>query len=132
MTKLLKPLSETSLRKKVSLVSHLLYEETLFLALSLHCYNVSFSCLITECSVDMLDQRVADLSSVLDKLRSVSTKDQDLSKSTNKASSSDWKVCFFFVSCSAGERLLLLICFFNFENRVVIMLANYFFFLACR
>lgn len=55
-----------------------------------------FSCLITECSVDMLDQRVADLSSVLDKLRSVSTKDQDLSKSTNKASSSDWKVCFFF------------------------------------
>ncbi|CAG7882389.1 unnamed protein product [Brassica rapa] len=45
-----------------------------------------------ECSVDMLDQRVADLSSVLDKLRSVSTKDQDLSKSTNEASSSDWKV----------------------------------------
>ncbi|KAL0855110.1 hypothetical protein Bca101_060262 [Brassica carinata] len=46
-----------------------------------------------ECSVDMLDQRVSDLSSILEKLRSVSTKDQDLSKSTNQASSGgDWKV----------------------------------------
>ncbi|CAH2054014.1 unnamed protein product, partial [Thlaspi arvense] len=45
-----------------------------------------------ECDVDVLDQRVADLSSILDKLRSVSTKDQKLSKSSNEASYGDWKV----------------------------------------
>lgn len=38
------------------------------------------------------------------------------------------KYVFFSGFCSVGERLLLLICFFNFENRVVIMLANYFVF----
>ncbi|CAH8348842.1 unnamed protein product [Eruca vesicaria subsp. sativa] len=45
-----------------------------------------------ECNVDILDKRVADLSSILEKLRSVSTEDQDLSRSTNEASSGDWKV----------------------------------------
>ncbi|XP_013639028.1 PREDICTED: uncharacterized protein LOC106344165 isoform X1 [Brassica oleracea var. oleracea] len=42
-----------------------------------------------ECTVDVLDQRVADLSSILEKLRSASAKDQDLS---NEASTGDWKV----------------------------------------
>jgi uncharacterized small protein (DUF1192 family) len=46
-----------------------------------------------ECSVDILDQRVAALSSTIEKLRSVSTKDQDLSKSSTEASYGDWK-CF--------------------------------------
>ncbi|KAJ0263833.1 Polyketide cyclase/dehydrase and lipid transport superfamily protein [Hirschfeldia incana] len=45
-----------------------------------------------ECTVDVLDQRVAALSSILEKLRSASTKDQDLSQSTNEASPGDWKV----------------------------------------
>ncbi|CAG7877848.1 unnamed protein product [Brassica rapa] len=45
-----------------------------------------------ECSVDVLDQRVSDLSSILEKLRSASAKDQDLSQSTNEASRGDWKV----------------------------------------
>ncbi|KAL0743895.1 hypothetical protein Bca4012_085408 [Brassica carinata] len=46
-----------------------------------------------ECTVDVLDQRVSDLSSILEKLRSASTKDQDLSQSTNEATShGDWKV----------------------------------------
>ncbi|KAF8046033.1 hypothetical protein N665_4090s0002 [Sinapis alba] len=45
-----------------------------------------------ECTVDVLDQRVSDLSSILEKLRSASTKDQDLSQSTNEASHGDWKV----------------------------------------
>jgi uncharacterized small protein (DUF1192 family) len=45
-----------------------------------------------ECSVDILDQRVAALSSTIEKLRSVSTKDQDLSKSSTEASYGDWKV----------------------------------------
>lgn len=52
----------------------------------------------TECSVDILDQRVAALSSTIEKLRSVSTKDHDSSKSNNEASYGDWKVCFFFGS----------------------------------
>jgi uncharacterized small protein (DUF1192 family) len=51
-----------------------------------------------ECSVDILDQRVAALSSTIEKLRSVSTKDQDLSKSSTEASYGDWKVCFSFGS----------------------------------
>ncbi|KAF2556862.1 hypothetical protein F2Q68_00017918 [Brassica cretica] len=42
-----------------------------------------------ECTVDVLDQRVSDLSSILEKLRSASQKDQDLS---NEASTGDWKV----------------------------------------
>ncbi|KAF8088871.1 hypothetical protein N665_0528s0029 [Sinapis alba] len=45
-----------------------------------------------ECTVDVLDQRVSDLSSILERLRSASTKDQDLSQSTNEASHGDWKV----------------------------------------
>lgn len=46
-----------------------------------------------ECNVDILDQKVAGLSSILEKLRSVSTKDQSLSKSTKQASpGGDWKV----------------------------------------
>ncbi|ESQ48871.1 hypothetical protein EUTSA_v10020420mg [Eutrema salsugineum] len=46
-----------------------------------------------ECDVDILDQRVADLSSILEKLRSVSTKDQEPSKSSNEEGSyGDWKV----------------------------------------
>ncbi|CAH8260136.1 unnamed protein product [Arabidopsis lyrata] len=45
-----------------------------------------------ECSVDILDQRVAALSSTIEKLRSVSTKDHDSSKSNNEASYGDWKV----------------------------------------
>ncbi|KAH0927458.1 LOW QUALITY PROTEIN: hypothetical protein HID58_019714, partial [Brassica napus] len=45
-----------------------------------------------ECSVYVLDQRVSDLSSILEKLRSASAKDQDLSQSTNEASRGDWKV----------------------------------------
>ncbi|KAF3550707.1 hypothetical protein DY000_02003976 [Brassica cretica] len=45
-----------------------------------------------ECSVDVLDQRVAGLSSILEKLRSVSAKDQDLSNPTKEASCGDWKV----------------------------------------
>lgn len=53
--------------------------------------------------MDVLDQRVADLSSILEKLRSASAKDQDLS---NEASTGDWKVCFYL---------------FNFENRTVLM-----------
>lgn len=52
----------------------------------------------SDCNVDKLDQRVADLSSTIEKLRSVSTKDQDLSKSSNDASYGDWKVCFFLGS----------------------------------
>lgn len=80
--------------KKVLLVPDLLYKETLLVALTLHCCNV-FSSLITECNVDILDQKVAGLSSILEKLRSVSTKDQSLSKSTKQASpGGDWKVCF--------------------------------------
>ncbi|CAN8259709.1 unnamed protein product [Cochlearia groenlandica] len=42
-----------------------------------------------ECSVDVLDQRVANLCGILDKLRSVSTNDQDSSK---EASYATWKV----------------------------------------
>ncbi|CAA7016139.1 unnamed protein product [Microthlaspi erraticum] len=45
-----------------------------------------------ECNVDILDQKVAGLSTILEKLRSVSTKDQDLSKSSNETSYGDWKV----------------------------------------
>ncbi|KAJ4893396.1 Polyketide cyclase/dehydrase and lipid transport superfamily protein [Raphanus sativus] len=45
-----------------------------------------------ECAVDVLDQRVSDLSSIFEKLRSASTKDQDLSQLTNEASHGDWKV----------------------------------------
>uniref|UniRef100_A0A1J3D4T0 START domain-containing protein n=1 Tax=Noccaea caerulescens TaxID=107243 RepID=A0A1J3D4T0_NOCCA len=48
--------------------------------------------LIEECNVDILDKKVADLSKILEKLRSVSTKDQDLSKSSNETSYGDWKV----------------------------------------
>uniref|UniRef100_M4F169 START domain-containing protein n=1 Tax=Brassica campestris TaxID=3711 RepID=M4F169_BRACM len=48
--------------------------------------------LYQECTVDVLDQRVSDLSSILEKLRSASAKDQDLSQSTNEASRGDWKV----------------------------------------
>jgi hypothetical protein len=51
-----------------------------------------FFYVFTECSVDILDQRVAALSSTIEKLRSVSTKDQDLSKSSTEASYGDWKV----------------------------------------
>lgn len=57
-----------------------------------------FFYVFTECSVDILDQRVAALSSTIEKLRSVSTKDQDLSKSSTEASYGDWKVCFSFGS----------------------------------
>ncbi|CAN6810200.1 unnamed protein product [Brassica oleracea] len=45
-----------------------------------------------ECNVDIFDQRVADLSSILEKLRSVSANDQHLSKPIKEASSGDWKV----------------------------------------
>ncbi|CAH8359873.1 unnamed protein product [Eruca vesicaria subsp. sativa] len=45
-----------------------------------------------ECTVNVLDQRVSDLSSILEKLRSASTKDQELSQSTNETSYADWKV----------------------------------------
>uniref|UniRef100_A0A1J3ITC8 START domain-containing protein n=1 Tax=Noccaea caerulescens TaxID=107243 RepID=A0A1J3ITC8_NOCCA len=48
--------------------------------------------LIEECNVDILDKKVADLSKILEKLRSVSSKDQDLSKSSNETSYGDWKV----------------------------------------
>ncbi|XP_023641703.1 uncharacterized protein LOC17893254 isoform X2 [Capsella rubella] len=48
--------------------------------------------LYEECNVDILDQRVAALSSAIEKLRSVSAKDQDLSKSSNEASYGDWKL----------------------------------------
>lgn len=47
--------------------------------------------------MDVLDQRVADLSSILEKLRSASAKDQDLSQSTNEASHGEWKVCFYLL-----------------------------------
>ncbi|XP_010486840.1 PREDICTED: uncharacterized protein LOC104764931 [Camelina sativa] len=45
-----------------------------------------------ECNVDILDQRVAALSSTIEKLRSVSKKDQELAKSSNDASYGDWKL----------------------------------------
>lgn len=45
--------------------------------------------------MDILDKKVADLSKILEKLRSVSTKGQDLSKSSNETSYGDWKVCCF-------------------------------------
>lgn len=45
--------------------------------------------------MDILDQRVTGLSTILEKLRSVSAKDQDSSKSTKQASpGGDWKVRF--------------------------------------
>ncbi|XP_019092438.1 PREDICTED: uncharacterized protein LOC104745384 isoform X2 [Camelina sativa] len=45
-----------------------------------------------ECNVDILDRRVAALSSTIEKLRSVSKKDQELAKSNNDASYGDWKL----------------------------------------
>ncbi|XP_010498028.1 PREDICTED: uncharacterized protein LOC104775794 [Camelina sativa] len=45
-----------------------------------------------ERNVDILDRRVAALSSTIEKLRSVSKKDQELAKSSNDASYGDWKL----------------------------------------
>lgn len=47
-----------------------------------------------ECNENILDKRTEDVSKLLDKLRSVSMTDHQVSKLTNDASSSygDWKV----------------------------------------
>lgn len=57
-----------------------------------------------ECNENILDKRTEDVSKLLDKLRSVSMTDHQVSKLTNDASSSygDWKVWFFF--CSGLQR----------------------------